>query len=80
MDHGTHNGMKSIVYNLKTKDFARIRIGTGMPENKNELINYVINKMNEQEYKKYLPGIEKGKDAIVEILKNTIDLAMNKIN
>ena len=77
---GTHNGMKSIVHNLQTQDFPRVRIGTGMPANKSELIEYVIKKMNYMEYEKYLPGIERGRDAIEEILKSNIDLAMNKIN
>ena len=77
---GTHNGMKSVVHYLQTENFPRVRIGTGMPENKSELIEYVIKKMKYMEYEKYLPGIEKGKVAIEEILKSNIDLAMNKIN
>ena len=77
---GTHNGMKSVTYRLQTSEFPRVRIGTGMPEAKSDLINYVINKMSKEEYEKQIPGIEKGKEAIVEILKNGIDIAMNKIN
>ena len=72
--------MKSVVHYLQTENFPRVRIGTGMPENKSELIEYVIKKMKYMEYEKYLPGIEKGKVAIEEILKSNIDLAMNKIN
>lgn len=77
---GTHNGMKSVIYRLNTKEFPRIRVGIGMPENKSQLIEYVIGKMSEEEYKKYIPGIKKAKDAVKEILKNGIDIAMNKIN
>ena len=39
---GTHNGMKSVVQNLKTEDFARVRVGIGKPEIKEDMINYVI--------------------------------------
>ena len=77
---GTHNGMKSVVYSLQTENFPRIRIGTGSPANKYELIEYVIKKMNYEEYEKYIPGIEKGKEAIELILKDNIDIAMNRIN
>ena len=77
---GTHNGMKSVIYRLNTKEFPRIRVGIGMPENKSQLIEYVIGKMSEEEYKKYIPGIKKAKDAVKEVLKNGIDIAMNKIN
>lgn len=72
--------MKSVVYSLQTENFPRIRIGTGSPENKEELIEYVIKKMKFIEYEKYIPGIEKGQLAVEEILKNSIDKAMNKIN
>ena len=77
---GTHNGMKSVVENLKTEEFARIRIGTGKPENKNELINYVISKLSKDEYKNLESGIELGVNAVIQILENGIDIAMNKIN
>ena len=72
--------MKSVIYRLNTKEFPRIRVGIGMPENKSQLIEYVIGKMSEEEYKKYIPGIKKAKDAVKEVLKNGIDIAMNKIN
>lgn len=80
MDLGTHNGMKSVVHSMQTELFPRIRIGTGSPESKEELIEYVIKKMKLMEYEKYIPGIEKGKMAVEEILKTNIDAAMNKIN
>src|SRR5699024_6991892 len=35
---GTHNGMKSIVENLATEDFARIRVGIGKPILKLDMI------------------------------------------
>lgn len=77
---GTHNGMKSVIYRMQTSNFPRIRIGTGMPENKSDLINYVISKMSKEEYDLQIQGINIGKNAVVEILKNGIDIAMNKIN
>ena len=72
--------MKSVVKCIQTEDFPRIRVGTGSPENKSELVEYVIKKMNYSEYEKYIPGIEKAKEAIELILKENIDIAMNRIN
>ena len=77
---GTHNGMKSVVEKLNTQDFTRIRVGIGMPNNKGDLINYVIGHINEEEYDKLQTGAEKAKNAVIEILKNNIDIAMNKYN
>ena len=77
---GGHNGMKSVVNHLGTTEFKRIRIGIGQPEYKNDMINYVLNKIEIGERELLDKGIEKGKESIIEILKNNIDSAMNKIN
>ena len=77
---GGHNGMKSIIHNLKTEDFSRVRIGVGAPIFREMLIGYVINKVSDSEYKQLREGIKSGAESIQEILKNGIDSAMNKYN
>ena len=78
---GTHNGAKSVVHELQSEQFARIRVGIGRPIDNDEIIDYVITPIqDEQEYKQLEIGIEKAKDAIIEYLKNGIDKAMNKFN
>ena len=77
---GGHNGMKSIIQMLDTEEFARIRIGIGRPKHNGDDINYVIGKIPEDEIPKLDDGVERAKDAVIEILKNGIDSAMNKFN
>ena len=77
---GSHNGMKSVVEELQSTDFARIRVGIGQPEFKSDMINYVIGKVPEEEQKILQQGTKKAAEAIEEILKNGIDIAMNKFN
>ena len=77
---GTHNGMKSVIKELGTTRFPRIRIGTGMPIFKELLTQYVLEKMNDTDYNNMKPAIEKGKIAVESILKYGIDKAMNKCN
>lgn len=77
---GTHNGMKSVFQNINNKEFSRIRIGIGMPEHKNDLINYVIGKIPEEEKQILDKSTTAAKNAIIEILKNGVDSAMNKFN
>ena len=77
---GSHNGMKSVVEELNTTDFARIRVGIGQPEFKSDMINYVIGKIPEDEQKILKEGTHKAAEAVEEILKNGIDIAMNKFN
>lgn len=77
---GSHNGMKSIIKYLSNEEFPRIRVGIGKPKYENDMINYVIGAIPEEEIPGLEKGIEKAKNAIVEILKNGIDSAMNKYN
>ena len=77
---GSHNGMKSIVNELQSTDFPRIRIGIGKPEHKGDEINYVIGAIPDEEKETLMQGVEKAEKALIEILKNGIDIAMNKFN
>lgn len=77
---GSHNGMKSVIEELKSEEFTRIRVGIGTPEFKNDMINYVIGHVPEEEQKALDEGTTKAKNAMIEILKNGIDIAMNKFN
>ncbi len=45
---GGHNGLKSID-EMIGKNYNRIRLGTGRPENKDQIINFVLHKFNSNE-------------------------------
>ena len=77
---GRHNGMKSIIQMLGTEEFPRIRIGIGRPKHNGDEINYVIGAIPEDEMPKLEEGVEKAKEAVIEIIKNGVDSAMNKLN
>ena len=77
---GSHNGMKSIVENLGTIEFPRIRIGIGKPMENEDKIKYVIGKISNKTKEELETGVIKAKEAVNEILKNGIDAAMNKFN
>lgn len=80
MEQVGHNGMKSVVAELASQDFPRIRIGIGTPEDKDDMINYVIGHIAQDEYFLLEEGIKKAVLAVEEIVKNGIDTAMNKYN
>ena len=77
---GTHNGMKSVIQNIKDKEFTRIRVGIGKPENKSDMIKYVIGNVSESDKKILDEATTIAKDAVIEILENGVDKAMNKYN
>lgn len=77
---GTHNGMKSVVGSLNSENFARIRVGVGKPNDNVSLMDYLLNPISKDDRIKLEAGINKASEALVEILKNGIDKAMNKFN
>lgn len=77
---GTHNGMKSVIQELNSSDFKRVRVGIGKPIYKDDLINYVIGTIPENEKEKLENGTIIAKNAVIEIIRNGIDSAMNKFN
>ena len=46
----------------------------------NDKINYVIGHVPQEELEELQKGVEKAKEAVIDILENSIDHAMNKFN
>ena len=72
--------MKSVIENLGTTEFPHIRIGTGKPIEKQNLIEYVISKLSKEEYESLKDAIDTGAEAVSQIIKIGIDNSMNNIN
>lgn len=72
--------MKSVVSEIQTEEFPRIRVGIGNPEYKNDLLNFILTKIPEEDYKILEKSIKNAADSIEEIILNGIDTAMNKYN
>ncbi len=53
--HGGHNGLRSIDSHIG-KDYIRVRIGIGKPEDKNQISNWVLDNFSKEEFK-YLDEI-----------------------
>ena len=80
MDHGTHNGMKSVEKEIASNTFPRVRVGIGTPLYKHDMINYVLGQIPKEEREVLDEGIKKAANAVIDILKNGIDHAMNQYN
>ncbi len=77
---GGHNGLKSIIKNINTEVFERIRIGVGPLENGEDLIEYVLGEFSDNELKIIWKIIDKSVDATVDMFKQNIDAVMNNYN
>ena len=77
---GTHNGMRSVLQNLNTEEFIRVRVGIGTPANKEDMINYVIGAIPKREKEILDESVKRASESVLEVLQNGIDVAMNKFN
>ena len=76
---GTHNGMKSVVAQLGSRDFPRGRIGIGSNKDDN-LIDFVIGKPSKFEEGVLADTVSEAALAIECYIKDGIDKAMNRFN
>lgn len=78
---GGHNGLKSIIYQLNSDQFPRIRIGVNSPlREKAELADFVLARFSKEEIPVLEDAIIRAKKAVEEIITNSIESAMNKYN
>ncbi len=77
---GTHNGMKSVVQELGTKDFIRIRIGIGAASGDEDLVDRVIGKVPKSEQAVLQKAAEEAAQAVKDIIEIGADNAMNRHN
>ena len=76
---GTHNGMRSIIYQLQFDDFHRIRIGTGKSD-VIPLVSFVTGKPTQEEQKPLAEAIEKAAEAVICWVQEGPKAAMQKFN
>ena len=77
---GGHNGIKSIIANLGTDVFPRIKVGVGYPENPDEMIDWVLGRIPKEEQDIFFAVLERIPGALELILDFQIDKAMNTYN
>lgn len=77
---GGHNGMKSILYQVKSEEFARFRIGIGRPKPFKTVIEHVLEPFSAEEYIKIKEAFTILVPAIECMVTYDIDLAMNRFN
>ena len=77
---GTHNGMRSLVDELGTTEFPRLRIGVGMPTNGEKLADYVLGLPPPEERVVLDEALDRGVEAIETVARRGIGAAMNQFN
>ena len=77
---GGHNGVKDIIARLGTQEFPRIKIGTGAPEDKDGMIDWVIGVPSRKEREILLGSFRRAIQAAECIIVHGCEKAMNDFN
>ena len=78
---GTHNGMRSVIAEIGTQNFTRIRIGIRDPEVNIPIINYVLSEVKKEDYELFISACGKAADAAIAIAGGeSVENTMTKYN
>jgi peptidyl-tRNA hydrolase, PTH1 family len=66
--HKGHNGLRSIIQNVGTNDFLRIRFGVGRPDEKMDVSDYVLSAFSSEEYGKLDPLFIRAREELEGLL------------
>jgi PTH1 family peptidyl-tRNA hydrolase len=77
---GGHKGMQSIIQQLGTTEFPRLRLGIGRPAGQIPVEAYVLQKFKPAEWPAMLVTYERGVEAVKTVLAEGLEQAMNKFN
>ena len=76
---GGHNGIKSIIQHVGTKDFDRLKVGIG-PQPNIPSENYVLQNFPKEQHEELKDVLKKSIEAVEYYLKNDIQKAQNLFN
>ena len=78
---GGHNGIKSIIKEIGTQEFDRIKIGIGRPKDKMTVVNYVLGKFDKEDEITILNTLDKVDKAVNYYLQTkNFEQTMQKFN
>jgi len=77
---GGHKGIKSIIENIRTEEFPRLKIGIGRPEKKEEVIDYVLSPFSKDEKILIEKVIQSAAQCVVNVLKYGVDKSAGLCN
>ncbi|WP_292215659.1 aminoacyl-tRNA hydrolase [Butyrivibrio sp.] len=77
---GGHNGLKNIIAQLGHSDFKRVRVGVGRKPKEYDMVDWVLGHFDGEDRTSIKEGIDLAAAAVVEIMENGVDSAMNRFN
>lgn len=77
---GGHNGLASLIEELQTSAFPRLRLGVGPLPPETELVEFVLSKFAKAEKPAVDQMLTRATEALLFAIDNRVDLAMSRYN
>lgn len=65
--HGGHNGVRSVMEHLGTEEFRRVKVGTGRPATRDEVVDWVLTEFTREEREELPSLLERAADAVLAL-------------
>lgn len=77
---GGHNGLKSLISQLGSTEFARLRIGIGRGDSRRDLADHVLSRFEPDERPIVIETVNRSADAVELFVTEGIGQVMNRFN
>jgi peptidyl-tRNA hydrolase, PTH1 family len=77
---GSHNGMKSVLEWLQTKEFPRVRVGIGPKPKEADMVEFVLGRFSEEESLRLEKVVSCAADAVESVFSIGTERTMNRFN
>ncbi len=77
---GGHHGVESIIREIKSEKFPRLRIGIGRPKDKNKVVEYVLSPFSEEEEAVLYRVIDRASECLIRCVEFGVEESMNFCN
>ena len=77
---GGHNGLTSVVEQLQSSEFARLRLGIGAPADREDVVNYVLGKFPPNQRKQLPEILNDAVDCCTAWVTQPIEKVMSQFN
>ena len=78
--HGGHNGVRSVIERLGTREFPRVRVGVGRPQTRRDPTGHLLSKVRSEERERFSDTVDLAVEALEVLLADGVDEAMNRYN
>lgn len=75
-----HRGVLSIIEELGSAGFARVRVGIGRPAERARVVDYVLAPFTAAEWELVAPAVARAAEAVLAVAREGLEAAMNRFN